>query len=259
MSGRMATRMAVGIAMTIGIAVTAAAQAGCRGRKDPFGDLGIGLFQCVGADCLVAGRNTEAPAHSFLTEPRLWKLSPPAAGELRDGDVLVAVDGAPITTREAGKRLATLRPGEVATLRVRRADRSVDVRLQAIPSCVRPSIQLTSASGDPDVVSRLALERVLAAALSPGSTVDGRLGFILQTDRAASPALAPLVIDVRPRSPADVAGLKPGDAVIAIDGIPIASSQAREQLRAARRDSVRLTVRSGGQEHVVTIAVPLSP
>ncbi len=66
-----------------------------------------------------------------------------------------------------------------------------------------------------------------------------------------------LIISVRRDSPADRAGLEPGDIIIAIDGIRVRDSKDAELLLS---DSIvgqrlRLTILRGGREQVVTLTV----
>ena len=149
-----------------------AAQSRCGGSGQSYGDLGIGLYQCVRADCLIAGRNTQDAVDLFNVEPALWQIKGAAKGLIRDGDLLVAIDGNPITTRAAGTRLATIRPDEHAKLRVRRDGREHFVQLTAFASCERPSIQITSLNaGLPAAVSRRALAAVNSRVRAGGITV----------------------------------------------------------------------------------------
>ncbi|HEX5042851.1 MAG TPA: PDZ domain-containing protein [Candidatus Polarisedimenticolaceae bacterium] len=102
---------------------------------DPVGS-GIERLLCVGGECWI---NLESPdggrEHRFTTEPRIVRLRPPAADVLQVGDVIVSVDGAPITTREGGRRLARPRAGEAMTLGIRRDGRSFEVRIEPQPGC----------------------------------------------------------------------------------------------------------------------------
>jgi PDZ domain-containing protein len=59
----------------------------------------------------------------------------PAAGKLREGDVIVAVDGVPVgTTDEVRKEIGKRKPGEKVTLTVRRGGEKVDLTMGTIPS-----------------------------------------------------------------------------------------------------------------------------
>lgn len=187
------------------------AQSVCGRSTRPYGDIGVGLYQCVRADCLVAGRNRLGSVHVFNVEPSLWHISAPAAGLLKDGDVLLAIDGHPITTPAGGARLAIIRPDEHATLLVRRDGIERVVHLTAVPSCEHPSIQITNSDGGPPAeVSRKELAE-LNARLGAGGALEfsalplgvvGRSGAIGTIQRA---------------SPAELAGLRRGDVIVSID------------------------------------------
>jgi len=69
--------------------------------------------------------------YNFRAEPVIRGAKPggPADGKLRDGDVVTAIDGYLITTREGGKRFADPEVGRPLTLTVRRGGREVDVEI----------------------------------------------------------------------------------------------------------------------------------
>lgn len=102
---------------------------------DPVGT-GIERLLCLGGECDI---NLESPdgglEHRFTTEPRIVRLRPPAADVLREGDVIVSVDGVPITTREGGRRLARPREDVPTTLGIRRGGRTFEVRVTPEPGC----------------------------------------------------------------------------------------------------------------------------
>jgi len=52
-----------------GLVATAAAQTACPDGHAAYGDIGVGLYQCVRANCLFAGRNTDDSVHVFNVEP----------------------------------------------------------------------------------------------------------------------------------------------------------------------------------------------
>ena len=59
----------------------------------------------------------------------------PAAGKLREGDVIVAVDGVPVrTTAEVRKEIGKRKPGDKVTLTVRRGGEKVDLTMGTIPA-----------------------------------------------------------------------------------------------------------------------------
>jgi S1-C subfamily serine protease len=114
----------------------------CSEGRPRSGDLGITSFMCVGGDCTVSERDSLGYYHDFLVEPIIRGIRPgsPAATSLREGDVLIMVDGFPITTRQAGRRIADLSPGKTVALRVRRGQGYLDVSLTPEPGCNTPSL-----------------------------------------------------------------------------------------------------------------------
>ncbi|HYR08937.1 MAG TPA: hypothetical protein VEQ60_14245, partial [Longimicrobium sp.] len=103
---RFARRGAAVLALTL--AARAADAQTCAEGLPRTATLGIGLLQCVGGSCSVNARDGAGRTHDFSTEPKVWRLDPegPSAGVLREGDQILAIDGALITTRDGGRRLA---------------------------------------------------------------------------------------------------------------------------------------------------------
>lgn len=147
--GRMRPGVASSRAITFAlgmIAVPALAGAQeCSHGLPAFGSLGIGEFQCVGGSCSVNQRTGDPYAHSFSTEPRLRDIDPegPGAAALREGDVLVAINGALITTAEGGRRLGSVRPGETVELTLRRGSREIAASVEARRSCALPRLEVS--------------------------------------------------------------------------------------------------------------------
>lgn len=122
-------------------ATSAGAQGACAGGKGVVvPDLGWRDLDCT--HCLIQF-SPNARRYRFGTEPRIGDISGPGAGRLRDGDVLVAVDGRLITTDEAGDRLASVRPGERVRLSVRRGGQVQTVEVTAGERCLRPPVPPT--------------------------------------------------------------------------------------------------------------------
>jgi uncharacterized coiled-coil DUF342 family protein len=69
-----------------------------------------------------------------------------------------------------------------------------------------------------------------------------------------------VVVEVLPETPAEKAGLHPGDVVLDVDGKPITSSaDLREAVREADRDEVHLTVARGAEKEEVTAHLAEAP
>jgi S1-C subfamily serine protease len=211
----------------------------------------------------VAGRNTDSREHSFLIEPHLWKIGPPASGTVQEGDVLTAIDGLPITSRSGGRRLASVLPGEQVTLRIRRGGREVLVQVTASATCEAPSIQLTDVGGPPEEVSRRMLAAIdglrghIDSGGGPDSPRGGRAPSPFGGDLGFAAELRTEVLtvttNVRSGSPAARAGLRAGDVVLTVDGLDVSSPEALARLRARAGRPVRLGIRRDGQLLFLTI------
>ena len=95
---------------------TAGEEAPCADNQQRVGDLGILSLDC---DCSYSSHSRSTDGHArlvrrwtFRSEPEVGgiRTDGPAAGKLREGDVLTAIDGILITTRD-GARLAQRQPG----------------------------------------------------------------------------------------------------------------------------------------------------
>lgn len=98
--------------------------------------IGIERLLCRGGWCEINVRDEDGVRlHRFSTEPVIQELAADAVEGPAEGDVIVAVDGALITTREGGRRLANLVAGVPVRLRVRRNGRSLEVLVTPVPGC----------------------------------------------------------------------------------------------------------------------------
>ncbi|HEX2187522.1 MAG TPA: PDZ domain-containing protein, partial [Longimicrobiaceae bacterium] len=91
-------------------------QAGCPSGQSLRGHLGVE----IGCDCTVSRSPTAERPWTFRSPIRVESVERGGAadGVLREGDLVLAVDGAPVTTPRGARRLAELRPGERVALRV---------------------------------------------------------------------------------------------------------------------------------------------
>jgi len=125
------------LAILMGLPARAQAQAvavsRCNSGWSSFGALGISGFTC---DCTL-NRKDNSATWSFRGEPIISAITPggPASGRLREGDVIVAIDGLLITTRAAGEKVANLAVGENVVLTVRRNGRVQEVEIQTVEDC----------------------------------------------------------------------------------------------------------------------------
>jgi S1-C subfamily serine protease len=242
------------VALTLTLAACGADAQTCDGGLPRTATLGIGLLQCVGGACTVNARDGDGRTHDFSTEPRVWRLDPdgPAAGVLRDGDQILAVDGALITSRDGGRRLANLRAGAPVALRIRRA--RVEMRVSVTPraGCNTPALAVTPTAASPDA----------RAAEGPriyfGMELDcGDCGWRREGEGWRWVSTQPMRIrSAVPGSPAERAGLRAGDVVLGINGHALTERGAGRFFdRISPGGAVRFEVRRGTR----TLTIPVVP
>jgi S1-C subfamily serine protease len=115
-----------------------AIQTTCRAGETPSGDLGYSGTECHG--CVISGRHVFGePDMEFESEPILTGIREggPADGKLAEKDVLVAIDGQPITARAAAVQLSWLEPGKPVRLTVRRQGVLAEVEVTPTARCRR--------------------------------------------------------------------------------------------------------------------------
>lgn len=274
------------------------AQAGerlvCRGGVDPVGSLGITGISCDRCQFFTNGKMHRAV---FWTEPTILELDQehPAAAVLREGDVLIAVDGELITTREGSARFSALPVGEATRLRIRREGRATELSVPVVATCpdeksgtpsvagrpvpVRPPRPPVEAAVTPRVpakpVPSASAPRRPVAPVPPPPPRDlaphVSLGFGFScTDCGWSTtgegetgrwrfSEAPELVGVDETSRA--AGLRPGDRLLALDGVSLTTEEGGRRFAAIRpRDTLRWTVeRSGRTLEVRTVAAAPEP
>jgi regulator of sigma E protease len=153
-----------------------------------------------------AGRPVWAPVIGRVTED-----SPAAAAGLRTGDRVVAVDGRPVAYWEDLERALTSSTGQPLSLMIARAAGATQ------PVTVEPRLTVVR-----DLIFKEARET---------------------WEIGAGPQLTPQIGSVNPGSPADKAGLKPGDVVKAVAGQPVFTPE----------DLMQAIQKRGGQTFEITI------
>ncbi|HEX2207261.1 MAG TPA: PDZ domain-containing protein [Longimicrobium sp.] len=226
--------------------------------------LGIGLLQCVGGSCAVNARDGRGFTHDFSTEPKVWRLDPdgPSASVLRDGDQILAIDGALITTRDGGRRLANLRPGVPVALRIRRGGSEMRVSVTPRPGCNTPSLSVTPTAARPQAPPPGSPEARADAEAGPriyfGMELDcGDCGWRREGDDWRWHSTEPMRIKAAvPGSPAQRAGLRAGDVVLRINGHELTERGAGPFFdRLSPGQPVRFEVRRGNR----TMTIPIVP
>ena len=229
----MHTRHAI-VALTLALSRVSMSQ-DCPSSQPVAADLGFGAYVCYGGDCRIAVREGGALYHDFTVEPRLRVIDPngPAAGKLRENDVIVAIDGALVTTRAGGERLANLSPARVVTLRIRRDGSEMEVHLRPRAGCHQPGILVAAnEAAERDAQARIKTllahvesELVAEAPVSFGLVLAcGDCGWRRRERGSAyfKSIVPPVVVRVDANGPAARAGVMPGDTLVSLGGAPFA-------------------------------------
>lgn len=102
------------------------------------GDLGFDRMD--GAIIHMGQRAHERPQVYFEGEPRIGgvRRDGPAAGTLRDGDVIIAIDGRPIATEAGSRAYSAVDPGDRVRLSIRGGGQVREVTVVAGARCAAP-------------------------------------------------------------------------------------------------------------------------
>jgi regulator of sigma E protease len=215
------------------------------GRIQP--DLGFTNIDCV--DCTLHSR--EPAWMEFGAPPRVSGVRPggPAAGRLRDGDVVLSIDGLALTTMAGARRFASPPLGRPASLGVRRGGRLLTVTI--VPE------------------ARCAEQPAPSTAPTPGAAADARgwFGVALQCGSCGLSEQPdgryvwwfdslPTVIAVDPGGPAARAGVRAGDTLVAIDGVSVLTEEGGRRFGLASPGAqVRLELRRRGEIRTALVTV----
>jgi hypothetical protein len=243
-------------------------------QGEPVGDLGIDALRC---NCTVNAQPGRR-SWSFRDAPEVRGVDPdgPAAGRLEPGDVLTALDGVAITRSEAGERFANLAPHELVRLTIRRDGRERTVEITTAAICPEDEGGLEHVTPLPSaapVASSGGEPRALPAVPSlPPSMPTGWFGLGLQCrdcgwQQESGESLvvwhfqaAPVVYRVDPDGPAAEAGIRAGDTVLMIDGVPLVTEDGGRRFGAVQPgDRARLTVGRVGARETVLVTAERAP
>jgi serine protease Do len=173
--------------------------------------------------------------------------SPAAQAGLQPGDVIQAVNGSAIANpRELALRVADIQPGDQAHLSVLHDGQTKDVTVKvgALPN------EQTADNDSHDATPQRARIGVALAPLSPEirdqfDVPDGTKGAVVR--------------GVQPGSPAEAAGLQPGDVIVGVGTHPVTSpAEAAQAMRTALNGSdhaLALRVIRNGQPIFVGVTV----
>lgn len=270
-------------AMTLAIGVPAGVAGQTCSAEARTGSLGITAIQCE--RCRFFSRD-EGRAPVFWTEPIVRGLDPrlPGSEVLREGDAIVAIDGALITTNRGQEAYARLpRSGDVR-VRVRRDGETRELSVPVASVCpsspslapviagrtipVPPTPPSPAVPPTPPTLPTPVTPSTPPVAPTPPvpplpAGPDARLGFGFRCGPCSSHrsygettwtfSNPPEVTGVQRDGPAWEAGMRPGDRILRIDGVDMTSDEGGRRFGAiAAGDRVRWTLERDGRSFEVT-------
>jgi len=229
--GRMARRLALVSGLVLLFLATAA------GAGEHWGWLGVRIRDLTEQEMEEITKKVGVQEGYGVLISQVMKDTPAEAAGLREGDLVVAIDGRPIVETRALQRLvgATSTGREIGVVVLRdQQRREVRVRVGTMPAEA--------------VADRVVFE----------------FGFYIRDEgeaRAAGSPPIPVVAGVAERSPAAQGGLRPGDRILAINGVDIQTVEAfRQRVQDLfLRDSMRLRVDRDGEPLNLTLPPAQSP
>ncbi|MCW2282830.1 Do/DeqQ family serine protease [Rhodoblastus acidophilus] len=225
------TGSSVGIGFAIPVnmvkSVVAAAKNGGKEVRRPW--LGASL-QNLTRD-LAESLGLDRPAGALVTEvdPR----GPAATGGLKQGDVIVAVDGQEAADAGGvGYRLGAKTIGGTASLSVRRDGKSLVVPLALVAAPEKPAREEIKIKGGSPFAGATVVN------ISPATSEEFSIG-------AAKEGVA--VVNVEDNTPAAAVGFQKGDVVLTVNGAKIAATRDLDRAASQNPYVWRLTINRGGQ------------
>lgn len=249
-----------------------------------IGSLGYSGIECSSCSFTLHADGTDRQ-WKFRAEPVITGVKPggPADGKLREGDVVVAIGGYLITTQEGGRLFGAITPGEPVVLRVRREGRESEVEITPVSECAKvmapaaPAPMAQPAMPAPAAAPVMVAEPLIAAVPAPPAPpghLGGRLGMSIVCSDCSIKVpkdakggeggpvwtfrTAPRIERVEVDGPAAQAGLRGGDELTHIDGVPLTSEDGGRRFGAVQPgDTVVLRYRRNAADaDAVLVAAP---
>lgn len=287
--------------LSVAVAAIAGAQrpAACAAiNSQP--DFGYDGIECI--NCEINGRNQPWIVFHTEPLIRSVRANGPADGRLREGDTLSEIDGIAITKRAAAEWYSRVPAGDTVVFTVKREGGAIKVPIVTGKKCVInqsffgggfPLIQWNLRDGNlrwtfstgkhmqlaPNIGNWLKLTKLDSSmrwmTAFPAGRKTGWLGIgivrryvIIDSIKVPEEFERPFpevpeVAAIAPSGPAAIAGIEPGDSLIAIDGMSLLSAAGAERFRRPPIGaSLLLTLRRGGTQRdirIVASALPAGP
>lgn len=185
-------------------------------------------------------RSLSLPRPGGVLVNRVEPGSPADRAGIRLGDIVMAVNGREVAGAEALRfHVATLPMGEEAELTVLRDGEELTLDLPVEPPPENPPRDVTTLGG------RQPFAGAVVANLSPA--------LIDEIDYEGGVRHGVIVLDIRPRSPADRLNLRPADIIREVNGAAVATVDDLERLMAAGARAWQLAIQR--DERVLEVMV----
>jgi len=259
-------RQSIGVALALTIVIAGRATGQAGGSCPANSQLSYGWISMECIHCTVHHLGTGQWVE-YAAEPVVGAVAPGVSGEnnLLRGDVLIAIDGFPVTTASGALQLAAPIAGRPVRFDLRRAGRLLSVTI--VPRCLKPV--------DVDVLRELvrlrdaAILRADTTIRPPPASGGARgissgtwLGFAFASVAMTSDATGtgvvhaefPTVSRINDPGPAALAGLRPGDILRAVDGLLLTTVEGTKRLGSIKRgEKVILRVERDGKVIELTL------
>jgi serine protease Do len=206
------------------------------------GYLGVEAQQISAAMAAALNLPKQNPDRAGALVAQIESDSPAAKAGLQPGDVITSVDGKAVgNPRDLARRIAAVKPGDEAKIEVLQGGQSktLSVTVASMPS----DQQMANANS-------AGQQEGMGLALAPISPeLRSQIDLPKHMNGAA-------VVNVKPGSPADQAGIQQGDVIVGVGTQPISSAQeAVHAIREAaqRNHAVALRVFRNGQTEFVAV------
>ncbi|WP_395664604.1 DegQ family serine endoprotease [Methylocella sp.] len=224
------TGSSVGIGFAIPVnmvkSVITAAKTGQKLRR-PW--LGASL-QAVSPE-IAESLGLDRPSGALVAE--VVKGGPADKAGLKNGDLIMAVDGRPVDTPESlGYRLSSRPVGETAALSLTRSGKPMTLKLDLVPAAEIPPRDTVKLRGG-----------------SPfsGATVVNLSPAVIEDMGIQGASEGVVVTDVEEGSPAAEVNFQKGDLVLGVNGTQIHTTRDLERAAAGRRGYWKLDIGRGGE------------
>jgi serine protease Do len=224
------------------------------GGKVVRGYLGVAAQQITPQMAQALGLPTDDPATDGALVAAVSAGSPAEHAGLQPMDVITKVNGATVTNPEdLAADIANVEPGQSTAISFLRGGQDHDVTVAVTTMPVNPDAGFQVGGGQ---ASPAPSQGALGLTLAP-LTPEDRSQLNLPAD-----ATGAVITDVKPNSPADMAGLQPGDLLVGVGSQDVTSpDQAVADISTALKSSnpaVALRIIRQGQALFVGIAIAKS-